>query len=151
MRADEGSRYEPLWLFKTGSLLGDEFDFSVGEVPFHSGPPLHVHDVQHDTFLVLDGTLTLQVGDEVVDLGPGDFATVPPGVPHTFDNLDSAAPVPRVVNLMTPGGLDAFFVGLGDMHDESALNDVGRQHGVSFVGPPLGERFTDRSEKGSHD
>ena len=53
------------------------FDFMVGNVPLFSGPPLHVHTDQHDTFYVLDGILTLQVYDEIHELGPGDFVTVP--------------------------------------------------------------------------
>ena len=50
--------------------------------------------------------LAVQVGDDVFDLGPGDFATVPPGVPHTFGNIRNDQPPVKVCNLMTPGGLE---------------------------------------------
>ncbi len=48
------------------------------EIPFGAGPPLHIHDVQEDTFLVLEGTLALQVDSDLIELGPGDFTSVPP-------------------------------------------------------------------------
>jgi mannose-6-phosphate isomerase-like protein (cupin superfamily) len=31
-----------------------------------------------DSFFVVEGILTVQLGDEVVELGPGDFATARP-------------------------------------------------------------------------
>src|ERR1700761_1081287 len=77
------------WVFKaTGATTGGHFDFMVGEVRYLSGPPLHVHAEQDDTFYVLEGVLTIQADDEVFELTAGDFVSVPPGVPHTFDNLD---------------------------------------------------------------
>src|SRR5262245_21502032 len=93
VRSGEGEVYEQLWHFKQGSLTGDgRFDFMVGEVGYLQGPPLHVHREQDDTLFVLEGVLTVQVRDELFDLGPGDFATVPPGIPHTFDNIRKDQP-----------------------------------------------------------
>jgi mannose-6-phosphate isomerase-like protein (cupin superfamily) len=42
----------------------------------------HSHDDQDETFLVLSGTLVVQLRDEDVKLGPGDLFTVPQGVEH---------------------------------------------------------------------
>ena len=33
------------------------------------------------------GLLTVQAGDEVFDLAPGEFLSFPPGAVHTFHNL----------------------------------------------------------------
>lgn len=128
------------WVFKAGGRQGDKFDFLVGEVPYMSGPPLHVHRHQIDTFYILESVLALQVEDEVVELGPGDYASVPAGVRHTFDNLSPDQPPVKAVNLMVPGGLDLFFEqlhALGEEPAEDELNRVGRANGVNFVGPPL--------------
>jgi mannose-6-phosphate isomerase-like protein (cupin superfamily) len=79
--------------------------FYLGEaviMPGYAGPPPHVHDRQHDMFYVLEGTLTLQIGDETVDLGPGSFACIPPGTVHTFSNR-SEQPL-RFLNFDTPAG-----------------------------------------------
>jgi uncharacterized cupin superfamily protein len=79
--------------------------FYLGEcliMPGYVGPPSHVHDRQHDMFYVLEGTLTLQIDDETVNLGPGSFACIPPGTVHTFSNR-SERPL-RFLNFDTPAG-----------------------------------------------
>lgn len=144
VRSADGELLPP-WLCKTGSRMGSRFDFMVGTVAYLSGPPLHTHREQDDSFYVLDGVLTLQVGDEIVDLGPGDFATVPPGVPHTFDNVRKEQPPPRVLNLMTPGGLDALFhdVARASSGEADALDfaQLTERHGFALVGPTLGVKL----------
>jgi len=80
-------------------------------VPGFPGPPLHVHDRLHDMFYVLEGTLTMQVGDESHELGPGSFACIPPGVAHTFSNRGEATV--RFLNFNTPGGWESYMRDLG--------------------------------------
>ena len=145
VRSDEGDVYEHLWLFKHGSLQGGRFDFMVGNIGYLAGPPLHVHDEQDDTFFVLEGVLAVQVGNELFDLGPGDFATVPPGVPHTFDNIRNDQPPVKVCNLMTPGGLDEQFRDMASMgeaaRDPAKMAEFREKHGVTMVGPTLGVKL----------
>ena len=147
VRSAEGDVYEHeyLWLFKQGSLTGGRFDFMVGNIGYLTGPPLHVHREQDDTFFVLEGVLAVQVGDEVFDLGPGDFATFPPGVPHTFDNIRKDQPPVKVCNLMTPGGLDELFrdmTAMGDAERDSArMTEHMEKHGVTMIGPSLGVKL----------
>jgi quercetin dioxygenase-like cupin family protein len=74
--------------------------------PGFAGPPPHRHATLHDMFYVLDGTLTLLLGERTIEAGPGTFACVPPGVVHTFRN-DSDGPV-RVLNFNTPGGFERY-------------------------------------------
>ncbi len=145
VRSSEGDVYEHLWRFKHGSLRGGRFDFMVGNIGYLDGPPLHVHREQDDTFFVLEGVLAVQVGDEVFDLGPGDFATVPPGVPHTFSNIRKDQPPVKVVNLMTPGGLDEQFRDMSLMgeaaSDPDEVAQLREKHGVTMVGPTLGVKL----------
>ncbi|WP_332773336.1 cupin domain-containing protein [Phenylobacterium sp.] len=151
VRRGEGDSYgqSSPWLFKQGSLTGGRFDFLVGEIAYLSGPPLHVHRDQDDTFYVVEGILTVQVGEDVIDLAAGDFASVPLGVPHTFDNIYPDQPAVRVCNLMTPGGLDELFrdqaLSLGKLPDH-----LREKHGVTVVGPSLGAKLglTGASERG---
>jgi len=39
--------------------------------PGFPGPPPHIHEHVHDMFTVLDGALTVRVGDEELQAGPG--------------------------------------------------------------------------------
>jgi quercetin dioxygenase-like cupin family protein len=88
--------------------------FYLGETviePGFPGPPPHRHRRLHDMFYVLDGTLTLRLGDETLELGPGSFVCVPPGVVHTFSNPGDA-PV-RLLNFNTPAGWEHYMRDLG--------------------------------------
>jgi quercetin dioxygenase-like cupin family protein len=81
----------------------------VGEVvaqPGFPGPPAHFHERLHDMFYVLDGTLTVRLGDQTAELPAGSFVCVPPGVVHTFSN-PSETPV-RFLNFNTPAGWEHY-------------------------------------------
>jgi mannose-6-phosphate isomerase-like protein (cupin superfamily) len=79
--------------------------------PGFPGPPLHRHKRLHDMFYVLDGVLTMRLGDDTHEIGPGTFVCVPPGVTHTFSN-PSDAPV-RFLNFSTPAGWENYMRDLG--------------------------------------
>jgi mannose-6-phosphate isomerase-like protein (cupin superfamily) len=87
----------------TGEETGNSF--YLGEVvvaPGFPGPPPHFHEQLHDMFYVLDGTLTMRLGEESAELRAGSFVCVPPGVAHTFSNR-GPNPV-RFLNFNTPVG-----------------------------------------------
>jgi quercetin dioxygenase-like cupin family protein len=71
-----------------------------------AGPPLHHHDFD-ETFYVLAGELTFQLGEERVAAGPGEVAFAPRGAHHTLANL-SERPA-RYVLVITPGGFERYF------------------------------------------
>ena len=138
-------RDAPGWTWKgNGRDNEGRFDFLVSELAYCAGPPLHVHTAQEDSFYVTEGVLTLQLGDDVVELGPGDFGTAPPGVPHSFTNTrpDRAC---RAINLMTPGiGFDRYIGQIDEVAatgDRDALERLHAQYGVTVVGPSLAERL----------
>jgi quercetin dioxygenase-like cupin family protein len=144
VRGSDGDVYDKTWVFKHGSKTGAPFDFMIGEVAYLTGPPLHVHEIQYDTFYVLDGVLAIQVGDDVIDLMPGDFASVPPGVAHTFDNIRKDQPPVKVCNFMTPGGLDAFIVSLNELGPAAEPAQVAaavEKMASAFVGPTIGPKL----------
>src|SRR4051794_15339391 len=59
--------------------------FSMLETAAPAGdqPPLHVHRTDDEGFYLLEGSLSLWVGPERIDLQPGEFVLAPHGVPHT--------------------------------------------------------------------
>ena len=87
--------------------------------PGFAGPPPHRHRQLHDMFYVLEGTLTLLVGEREVKAAPGTFACVPPGAVHTFRN-DSDAPV-RMLNFNTPGGWERYMRELAEASKDGPL------------------------------
>lgn len=69
--------------------------FFVAEIILEAaspGPRRHFHERLHEMIYVVEGELTMTLGDEVAVLAPGAFASIPPGVIHTFRN-DSDQPV----------------------------------------------------------
>jgi quercetin dioxygenase-like cupin family protein len=49
------------------------------------GPRLHRHPYD-ETWVVIEGSLTFQAGEERFAAGPGDIVVVPPETPHRFTN-----------------------------------------------------------------
>ena len=82
--------------------------FNLGVVVLEPGQgvPSHVHEAEDDSFLVLEGTLSVVVGHDArrVQAGAGTFVLVPAGTPHAFTN-DGPATV-RLLNVHAPGGFD---------------------------------------------
>ena len=70
------------------------------------GVERHVHDAEDDSFLVLEGTLSLILGDDErqVQAGPGPFVLVPDGTPHAIVNHGTGDV--RFLNVHAPGGFD---------------------------------------------
>ncbi|MFE9445127.1 cupin domain-containing protein [Streptomyces sp. NPDC006602] len=109
--------------------------------------PLHLHESDEETFLILDGTLRVEVGNEVRSVGAGGLALLPRGLAHGFV---VTSPTARFLTLHTPGGgFDAFveeagvpFDGLvppeaGPGPDPEELQRMAAAHGIQIVGPPL--------------
>ena len=70
------------------------------------GVDRHRHEEEDDSFLVLEGTLSVTVGEEDrhVVAEPGTFVLVPVGTPHSIFNAGSTDV--RFLNVHAPGGFD---------------------------------------------
>ncbi len=99
-------------------------EFELG--PGSSGHPPHRHAELTDSFYVLDGTLSVVLGEERHDAPAGSYAVVPPGNVHTVSN-PGEQPV-RFLNISAPGGLDRYLRDLaanpGDAAAVVARHDV---------------------------
>ena len=71
------------------NLKGAEHGATISLILDHSepgqGPRLHRHPYD-ETWVVQEGNLTFQLGEERLEAGPGDIVIAPPGVPHKFTN-----------------------------------------------------------------
>jgi quercetin dioxygenase-like cupin family protein len=145
---------EQLWFLGTLATIklpGEASDGRYALIEFlfprHASPPLHTHP-QDESYIVLDGRLTVQAGDLRFELQPGAAAVVPMGVPHTF-RVDSETA--RVLVLSTPAGLERF-IRDGSTPAEAPtlppadaprpspeeIEEIFRAHGQVNCGPPLG-------------
>ena len=144
---------EQLWFLGTLAIVrvaGEASDgrFALIEFlfPRNASPPLHTHP-QDESYIVEEGRLTLQAGEQRFELVAGAAAVVPMGVAHTF-RVDSDTA--RVLVLSTPAGLERLVrdgsvpaltptLPPGETPRPSAerLEAIFRAHGQVNVGPPL--------------
>lgn len=77
--------------------------YSVSEwwlEPRTQGPGAHSH-AEDDLFYVIDGIMSLRVGDEWFECPKGSFILVPGGVTHDFENRGGVRA--GVLNFSSPG------------------------------------------------
>jgi quercetin dioxygenase-like cupin family protein len=145
---------EQLWFLGTlatirvpGEAVEGRFALIEFLFPHHASPPLHTHP-QDESYIVLEGRLIVQAGQQRFELGSGAAAVVPMGVAHSF-RVDSATA--RVLVLSTPAGLERFVrdgsvpAGMPTLPPADTprpspeeLDAIFRAHGQVNVGPPLG-------------
>ncbi len=91
---------------------GDETDgkYALWEaiVPPGGGPPPHVHSREQEVFYILEGEITFQIGDRKLVAGPGMFANMPIGTPHSFKN-ESGRPAKMLISVAPAGAEQMFF------------------------------------------
>ena|ERR1019366_538902 len=109
---------------RTSAVVGDVYRFlATGEdtngkyamweaiVPPGGGPPPHVHSREEEGFYILEGEITVHVGDERIVATAGMFANMPVGTPHSFKN-ESDKPA-RMLISVAPAGLEKMFFAVG--------------------------------------
>jgi quercetin dioxygenase-like cupin family protein len=65
--------------------------------------PLHVHHTEDEGFYVIEGSVTIVVGGETVELAAGGYAFGPRDIPHKFTVGPDGA---RMLWVLTPGGFE---------------------------------------------
>jgi mannose-6-phosphate isomerase-like protein (cupin superfamily) len=103
-----------------------------------AGPPLHVHSGTDEALYVLEGEVTIRLGQQTIRADAGSFVWMPRGVPHTFANL-GGAPV-RMLGLAVPGGIEDLLASVprdGTPVDQAQMAALAQKFGSRMVGPPL--------------
>lgn len=116
-------------------------------IPKGFAAPLHSHRNEDEFFLVLDGAVRLQHGDEIVEGVPGSLAYTPRGIGHSF-HVDS-----RLLLFFGPAGVEGFFRDVATparwfgqppadepVKDRDTLVEIMRRHDQTVLGPPLGPK-----------
>ena len=120
---------------RTVAVVGDVYRFlATGEntngkyalweaiVPPGGGPPPHTHSREEEGFYVLEGEITILVRDKRLVAGPGMFANMPVGTPHSFKN-ESSQPAKMLISV-APAGLEKMFFEFGVLLAEGATTAV---------------------------
>jgi mannose-6-phosphate isomerase-like protein (cupin superfamily) len=100
-----------VYLFDLGTrYLVEREGFALVEhtlPPRGLGAPLHRHANEDEYSYVLEGRLGAQLGDDVIEAGPGELVRKPRGQEHTFWNAGDE-PL-RFLEIISPGRFAHYF------------------------------------------
>ncbi|GAA5220685.1 cupin domain-containing protein [Membranihabitans marinus] len=89
--------------------------------PMAIGAKLHYHRFMDETFIVIQGRLTVQMGDEEYEASPGTVAYAPRFTPHGFRN-DTEEEVKLILVFNPSSNREGFFRGLKDILTELPID-----------------------------
>jgi uncharacterized cupin superfamily protein len=76
------------------------------------GAPTHTHTNEDEFSYIVSGTLTAQIGDEVLTAGPGELVHKPKGIPHAMWNAGDEPVV--FLEVIQPAGFEEYFFDLAE-------------------------------------
>ena len=79
--------------------------------PNTKGPGAHSHE-EDDVFYVLEGTMSILLGERWVDAPKGSFVIAPGGLTHDFENRTDARA--GMLNVSAPGGFEEEMPGIAE-------------------------------------
>ncbi len=95
----------------TSEETGGRYSVFEATVLPGGGPPPHVHRREDETFFVLEGEITFQIGDQRCVAKPGTFVHMPIGNQHAFKN-ETDQPAKMLISF-APAGLERMFFEVG--------------------------------------
>jgi len=73
--------------------------------------PLHVHHREDEAFWILEGSVTFEVGNNVINASKGDYIFGPRDIPHRYTvGADGC----RMLFILTPGGFEHVVIALSE-------------------------------------
>ena len=143
---------QPLWFIDNlayvhvdGEDTGEAFDLVEVNGPHGDMPPLHVHHVDDETFMVLEGEVSLHTAGGSVTAGPGGIIYAPRGVPHVY-RVESEIARWRVFS--SPPAFPEFLLETSEPAPAAELptgppsisperlTEIAARYGIEILGPP---------------
>lgn len=113
---------------------------SIVEHPFAVGAlvPPHIHTLEDEFSIVLEGEIGFRSEDQEVVLGPGGYIIKPRNEVHAMWNAGSTPA--RMIEVISPAGFERFFRDFVDMSDLGApardeIRRLGERYGLPFAQP----------------
>ncbi|MPZ87717.1 MAG: cupin domain-containing protein [Nitriliruptorales bacterium] len=113
---------------------------SIVEHPFDVGAlvPPHIHTLEDEFSIVLEGEIGFRSEDREVVLGPGGYVVKPRGEVHAMWNA-GATPA-RMIEVISPAGFEQFFREVADMTQAGAVEapvvaELAGRYGLPFADP----------------
>ena len=142
---------DAIWFFGSlalikaaGTQTGGAFALIEQVCPPGFANPLHMHHAEDEAFYVLEGELTVFIGDQKLQAGPGTYLFGPRDIPHGF-RVEGTSPC-RLLLLATPAGFEQFVVEMGkpaqeltfppaEPPDMDTLLRLAAKYNIEILGP----------------
>jgi len=131
---------------KTISVLGDSYTYKavkeetggayalIEGVVVGDGPPPHIHATEEEAFYVLEGELSVLLGERSMTATAGAFVLVPRGTVHTFSK--AGTPSAKILIIISPAGFEKFFEEIAGAPDLEKIMALAPKYNLEIVGPP---------------
>jgi quercetin dioxygenase-like cupin family protein len=113
---------------------------SIVEHPFDVGAlvPPHIHTLEDEYSIVLEGEIGFRSNDQEVVLGPGGYIIKPRGEVHAMWNAGSTPA--RMIEVISPAGFEKFFREFVEMSDigrpdPAAIAELASRYQLPFAEP----------------
>jgi quercetin dioxygenase-like cupin family protein len=113
---------------------------SIVEHPFAVGAlvPPHIHTLEDEYSIVLEGEIGFRSNDREVVLGPGGYIIKPRGEVHAMWNAGSTPA--RMIEVISPAGFEAFFRELSELTamgapDRAVVAGLAQRYELPFAEP----------------
>lgn len=93
-----------------------------------SGPPIHAHSKEEESFFLKKGSLNFYVNGIEVELNQGEFLNIERGEKHTWIN-DSDEDAELIITF-APAGIENMFMELENNMDD--IKEIGQKYGTDF-------------------
>lgn len=123
-----------LRMLVTGKETNDAFAVVGSGGTFDKPIGFHYHREAHDVFLCLKGIVNIWANDTARTMGPGDFASVPPGTIHQYQ---IASDHTEFVGLIVPGGWEEFFRFIGEPYEGALFPTDDKRNPFQVLVPKL--------------
>lgn len=130
----------------SGDQTGGAFSLTDNRARRGNASPVHIHDHEEETLVVLEGDLRVIAGDDEHAAGPGTVAVLPKGRRHAYVVTSATA---RFLTLHNPSGFEQFAAEVGvpaetltvptepaAPPDLAALTEIAARHGIAILAPP---------------
>lgn len=111
----------------------------VVEVPPGGFVPPHTHAKEEESYFMLEGTMTMQLGDQEWMIESGDFVHVPAKIIHGYSNPSEQSI--RFLAWSVGGAVDEFFTEMSENirtvpDDLAKMPAIFEKYGIHMIDPP---------------
>lgn len=128
----------PLWFIANKARIqlgaadtGEAFDLVELEGREGDMPPLHVHRDHDETFVVIEGRISLHLPGRSVEIGPGESFFAPRGIPHAYRVESGTA---KWLGIGNPPGFAEFVREASDVAEDDGFPPLDRAPELERIG-----------------